>query len=140
MTKKSSIPHITLVEDDKLLGSLYTEILERLPSEVTLCSSALELYEEIEKSSFTTDLLLLDMMLPYQDGLQVLRQFQSNPRFLKKNLSKIVLLTNLSSPGITHQALELGAVKVWIKSEMNPRQLLDAIKELLFTSVNQLES
>jgi DNA-binding response OmpR family regulator len=62
--------HILVVEDDPKVAQAVREGLEREAYQVTLARSGEEGYYLVDTASF--DLVLLDLMLPGRDGLQVL--------------------------------------------------------------------
>ena len=79
---------------------------------------------EVEKP----DLILLDIIMPYMDGLEVLKKIKSEERL--KNIP-IILLTNLSQKEEISQGLELGANDYLIKSHFTPSEVLEKIKKYL---------
>ena len=75
------------------------------------------------------DLVLLDIMLPKVDGLEILRKAKQTPP--KKGNGPIVLLTNLGQDSIIKEGFTLGAAGYLIKSAMNPDQVLNEVKVFL---------
>jgi CheY-like chemotaxis protein len=75
------------------------------------------------------DLVLLDIMLPKVDGLEVLRKLKESPP--KKPNGPTVLLTNLGQDSIIKEGFTLGASGYLIKSAMNPDQVLNEVKVFL---------
>ena len=66
--------HILMVEDDSKLAQALREGLEREAYQVTVAQTGEEGYFLLDTASF--DLVLLDLMLPGRDGLQVLATFR----------------------------------------------------------------
>ena len=71
------------------------------------------------------DMVLLDIMLPKKDGLQVLRDLKEYEGWKK---GPVVLLTNLNSEEIISNAFELGADGYLIKAEIQPDKLVEEVE------------
>jgi len=77
-------------------------------------------------------LVLLDIMMPGKDGLDVLRELKQDPRL--KDIP-VVVFTNLSAgeeAGL--EALSLGAAAYLIKSQYTPKEVIEKIRTILNTS------
>lgn len=117
---------ILIVEDEKDIRDLYTEVLKDEGYEVDEAAegeSGLALC-----LSGKYDLLLLDIMLPKKDGLQILREI-SKKGILPKLI--VVLLTNLGIDAIIKEGFALGATSYIIKTEMTPDQVVAEVKKVL---------
>lgn len=113
---------IVLVEDDARLRTIYMAILDKAGYEVRPAPEpdlGLELIRTLP-----WDLLLLDIMLPVKDGIEVLKQIAQDK--LKKG--KVVMLTNLNNDNIIRDAFKYGADGYIIKSDVTPGTLVDEIK------------
>ena len=117
---------ILIVEDDEFLSQLYEELLSEEGYPVTLCKDGESGLASAEKGGF--DLILLDIMLPKMDGLQVLKTL--NETSPGKN-GAIVMLTNLGQESIVKDALKHGAAGYLIKSSMTPDQVLHEVRVFL---------
>lgn len=118
---------ILVIEDDQFLRELYDELLKEEGYEVDLAEDG-----EIGLNKFTQggyDLVLLDIMLPKVDGLEILRR--SKDKKPKKENGPVVLLTNLGQDSIIKEGFALGASGYLVKSAMNPDQVLNEIKVFL---------
>ncbi len=113
---------VLIVEDDEFLSSLYKELLEEEGYEVDLGKDGEKGLEFAKKGGY--DLILLDIMLPKMDGLQVLKELAS----LNINNGPIVMLTNLGQDSIVKDALKHGAAGYLIKSSMTPDQVLHEVR------------
>ncbi|MBI4038693.1 response regulator [Candidatus Daviesbacteria bacterium] len=117
---------ILLVEDEDFIRELY---LRQLTQAGFLVKSAIDgqsALETLKKEQF--DLLLLDIMLPGMNGLQVLREFKTqNPN------SKMItiLLTNLGQEAVIKEGFELGAQAYLIKASYTPNQVVNEVKTAL---------
>jgi DNA-binding response OmpR family regulator len=118
---------ILLVEDDQFLSELYVEILKEGGYEVSWVADGEKGYQEMKKGGY--DLVLLDVMLPKLDGLEILQKLKAGKQ-LKKN-KVIFLLTNLSGEAIVRKKGRLQVDEYLIKSSLTPDKLLAKIKSYL---------
>ena len=65
---------ILIIEDDKSISELQKDYLEVAGFHVVICSNGLDGLRMIEAGEF--DLLILDIMLPGMDGLEILRKIK----------------------------------------------------------------
>lgn len=117
---------ILIVEDDKLMRDLYQEILVKEGYEVATAEDGLEGEEMMKKGGY--DLVLLDIMLPEKDGLQILDDLSDKER---ARCGKIVVLTSLGQDALVENGFELGADGYLFKSALNPDQVLEEVKGYL---------
>jgi len=117
---------ILIVEDDPLMRRLYQKIFTFEKYEVEMAEDGEEGLDKARKSKPT--LILLDIMMPKMNGLQVLEKLKADPD-LKK--IPVVMLTNLAGQKDAETALAKGAVKYIVKSEYEPKQVADMIKGVL---------
>lgn len=115
---------ILVVEDDQFLRDLYNELLTGDGYQVTLAADGEEGLAKISTGGF--DLVLLDIMLPKMDGLEILRKLREHGP--KTPNGPIILLTNLGQDAIIKEGFNLGATGYIIKSAMTPEQVLDEVK------------
>ena len=118
---------ILLIEDDQFLRDMYNELLSDEGYAVTPCGDGEEGYTKASQGGY--DLVLLDIMLPKMDGLQVLKTLRDN-NLLAKN-GPVVMLSNLGQDNIVKQGFELGAAGYLIKSALTPDQVLHEVRIFL---------
>ncbi len=118
---------ILIVEDDQFLREFYQELLQTEGFLVDLAADGEIASQKVSEGGY--NLVLLDIMLPKKDGLQVLRDLKITPARQKNG--PIVVLTNLGQDAIIKQAFDLGASGYIVKSAMNPDQVLDEINNYL---------
>lgn len=116
---------ILLIEDDLFINDLYKRSIEKAGFEV---SSAIDGAEGLEKAKEGVDLILLDIMLPKLNGLEVLKRLKANPNL--KNIP-VVLLTNLGQASVIHKAFQLGAVGYLMKMRVLPHSVVDEVNKFL---------
>lgn len=117
---------VLLVEDEQFIRDLYTRELTKGGFLVTPAADGQQGLNQLKISSF--DLLLLDIMLPGINGLQLLREFKTrNP-----DSSMItILLTNLGQEAVIKEGFELGAQAYLIKASYTPEQVVNEVKSVL---------
>ncbi len=118
---------ILIIDDDLYIRELYEEVLKSAGYEVMGATDGKDGLTKIAEGGF--DLILLDIMMPQVDGLQVLQTLKKTPP--KKPNGKIILLTNLSHDPTIQEGLNAGAATYLIKADVTPDQLVGKIKELL---------
>lgn len=118
---------ILLVEDEEFLREIYQDVLSQAGYIVDIAVDGDEAFAALHKGGY--DLVLLDVMLPERDGRTVLIDLQKQPS-LKPN-PKIFYMTNLSHDGILNEGKKIGASGVLIKSDLNPDQFLQKVKQIL---------
>ena len=117
---------ILIIEDDALLSRMYQIVFSSSNYEVAV---AVDGEDGLEKtSSFKPDLILLDIMMPKLNGLEVLKKLKANP---ETKTTPVVVLTNLAGSGDVQAALELGAVRYIVKSENKPKQVDEIVSGIL---------
>lgn len=117
---------ILLVEDEDFIRDLYTRQLTQAGFLVKGAADGPSGLTALKQEVF--DLLLLDIMLPGMNGLQVLREFKTqNP-----NSPMItILLTNLGQEAVIKEGFELGAQAYLIKASYTPDQVVNEVKNAL---------
>lgn len=118
---------ILIVEDDPLMLRMYQKIFTLEHYEVDIATNG---EEGVTKAWATPPptLILLDIMMPKMNGLQVLDKLKADP---DKKLIPVIMLTNLAGQQDAEEALLKGAVKYIVKSEHDPKQIVDMVKEIL---------
>ncbi|OGK14800.1 hypothetical protein A3H80_03905 [Candidatus Roizmanbacteria bacterium RIFCSPLOWO2_02_FULL_37_19] len=115
---------ILIIDDDEYIRDLYEEILKDAKFNVDSAVDGKDGLEKIEKNTY--DLVLLDVMMPKMDGLDVLKNLAE-----KKMKVNIVLLTNLSHGPVIEEGKKLGAMAYLIKADLTPDQLVEKVKSYL---------
>lgn len=116
---------ILLIEDEKDISSLYQDILTSGGFEVKPYFDGDLGFEEAKKGEW--DLLLLDIMLPNKDGIEILAQLHTSG--LTEN-KKVIILSNIENNEVLKKSESLGAIRYIIKSEIKPSDLLGIITSL----------
>lgn len=108
------------------MSRMYQKIFTFEGYEVEVASDGQEGLDKAKSGKPT--LILLDIMMPKLNGIQVLEQLKADPN---TKAIPIIMLTNLAGQQDAEAALAKGAVKYIIKSEYEPKQVADMVKEVL---------
>lgn len=117
---------ILVVEDDDFLREIYMEILKEAGYDIDHAVNGEQAYAKIKQGGY--DLVLLDIILPKMDGLQIMRKIKEDPD--AKPNKKVVFLTNLDNDEQIKEALRLGNGYL-IKSQLTPDNLLEEVSVYL---------
>ena len=116
---------ILVVEDDKHISKLVSYNLENEGFESVVCESGEKALELLNVGSF--DLIVLDLMLPEMDGLEVCRSVRQNK---DSSHIPIIMLTAKGEEVDRIVGFELGADDYVVKP-FSPRELVLRIKAIL---------
>ena len=117
---------IMIVEDDSFVMDIYKTKLSQEGFSVVEAENGVEALKKLKMTK--PDLMLLDIIMPYMDGLEVLKKMKENED--TKNIP-VILLTNLSQKEEVDKGMELGAKDYLIKSHFTPSEVLEKIKSCL---------
>ncbi|MGH6611993.1 MAG: response regulator, partial [Burkholderiaceae bacterium] len=124
-TVSSLAPHVLAVDDDPTIRQLVTDYLTGNELRVTAVASGRELKSIIERD--TIDLVLLDLRLQGEDGMQIARQLREDRA---TSAIPILMLTGRADEADRVMGLELGADD-YLTKPFSPRELLARIRALL---------
>ncbi|MDO8659410.1 MAG: response regulator [Candidatus Parcubacteria bacterium] len=118
---------ILLVEDEDFIRELYVRQLTKAGFAVKSAIDGQSGLDTLKTEQF--DLLLLDIMLPGMNGLQLLREFKTH---YPNSPMIVILLTNLGQEAVIKEGFELGAQAYLIKASYTPDQVVTEVKNALF--------
>src|SRR5688572_12041926 len=111
-------PRLIIIEDEEPIRELYKRQLNLAGLQTDGFTNGKEGLEAIKKTHY--DLLLLDIMLPDTNGLEILKQVKADPN--TKPLP-VLLLTNLGQDAVIKEGFQLGAEGYMIKAAYTPDQI-----------------
>lgn len=114
--------HLLIVDDDREIRSLLSQYLEKHEFRTTAVPDGREMRRVMERSR--VDLVVLDLMLPGEDGLSICREVRTRSQV------PIIMLTARGEDVDRIVGLELGADD-YMPKPFNPRELLGRIKAVL---------
>ena len=117
---------ILIVEDDPLMSRMYQKIFTFEKFQVEMAGDGEAALAAV--ASFNPTIILLDVMMPKMNGLQVLEKLKANPA---TKAIPVIMLTNLAGQQDAEAAMVKGAVKYIIKSEHEPKEVVDLVKGVI---------
>jgi two-component system OmpR family response regulator len=115
-------PHILIVDDHREIRDALVRYLERNGMRATSATDAVAMDAAMKVGQF--DLIVLDVMMPGEDGLSVCRRLRAQGGI------PILMLTALGDETDRIVGLEVGADD-YLPKPFNPRELLARIKAIL---------
>ena len=116
---------ILIIEDYPNLQTMYKKAMEAEGYEVWTAKDGDEALSLVQ--SHEPDLILLDLLLPNRGGLEFLRGFN----LLGYSHTKVIVMSNMSSPELLSEAKDLGVSQYLVKVEHTPKQVAEIIKSTL---------
>jgi DNA-binding NtrC family response regulator len=114
MTDKTKI---LIVDDDEVVRWSYLRSLESISCNVAAASDGEEALQTMEQNAF--DVVLLDMRMPGQDGLSVLRTIKQ-----KWPESEVVIITGYPTVDNAKEAVRLGAYD-YVAKPVGPQDVIN---------------
>ena len=115
--------HILVCDDSKFQRNVIINTISSDKHTYVEATDGVEALEKLEENDF--DLILLDLLMPNKDGMQVLEELQS-----ANNTIPIIVLSADIQETTKQKCKELG-VKLYINKPPNPSEVLEAIKNIL---------
>lgn len=115
-------PHILVVDDHREIRDAVTRYLEKNGMRATSARDAVDMDAKLANGKY--DLIVLDVMMPGEDGLSVCRRLSASGSV------PILMLTALGEETDRIVGLEIGADD-YLAKPFNPRELVARIKAIL---------
>lgn len=117
---------LLIVEDDKMIGSMYRTKLEQDGFIVLAAEDGSQGLEMAIRDK--PDLIMLDVIMPQLDGFSVLQELRTNA---STKQTPIIMLTNLGTDEDKAKGQKLGATDYIVKANLTPSQVSELIKKYL---------
>ncbi|MBL8644135.1 MAG: response regulator [Rhodospirillaceae bacterium] len=121
-TSETAKPHILIVDDDAEIRDLLSRFLSKHDFRVTTAKDGRDMQQALK--DWKIDLIVLDLMMPGDDGLTLCRQVRAESDM------PIIMLTAMGEDVDRIIGLEVGADD-YIAKPFNPRELSARIKAVL---------
>ena len=118
---------IIIVEDDVFLSDIYQTKFTEAGYECLLAQDGARCLSLLE-SGVKPYVILLDIVMPKMDGLELLTFLKSNEKYKD---TPVILLSNLGQDADIKKGLELGALDYMIKAHYTPSEVVKKVEEVL---------
>ncbi|MEP6619948.1 MAG: response regulator [bacterium] len=125
MDVPARLTHALVADDEPHIGRIIKMKLEQGPFRVTLAFDGREALQILKKEK-DIDLVLLDLMMPYLSGLDVLSEMKQDERL---KLLPTIILTAAGQEAQHRLAMDLGASE-FITKPFSPKRLYARAAEL----------
>jgi two-component system response regulator CpxR len=122
MNDETKNPRVLIIDDDRELGEMLKEFLAPDHFELTACLTGEEGLKALQSREY--DLLILDIMLPGMNGIDVLKELR------RDNDIPVIMLTARGDDVDRILGLEFGADD-YLSKPFNPRELLARIRAIM---------
>ncbi len=117
---------ILVADDEPHIGRIIQLKLEAAPYDVSLAADGRAALERL-RSDEQIDLVLLDIMMPFHSGLEVLAAMRDMPH---RAHTPVIILTAKGQDADREEAMSLGATD-FVTKPFSPSRLLQRIDEIL---------
>lgn len=117
---------VLIVEDDMALFNMYSIELKLKGYDVLNVNDGLQALPKAKE--YKPDIILLDIMLPGMNGLNILSELKADP---ETEQIPVIMLTNYGSENNVKKALESGAADYIMKYKILPSELSEKIEVVL---------
>jgi len=121
---------VLVVEDDEHISQVLRFMLERQGYQVVHLADGRAAASHVESSAAAPALVLLDVMLPYVDGFELVRQIRERDGWSRV---PVLMLTAKNTESDTVRALDAGADDFIVKP-FQPNELLARVRRVLRTA------
>jgi DNA-binding response OmpR family regulator len=121
------VKKLLIIEDDPIIANIYRNLFEKENYQVEVAADGQSGFYKIHE--LRPDVVLLDLMLPVINGVDILKKIRAQRAFL--NLP-VVVFTNAYLPDMVQQAMKAGARHVYNKATLAPRDICQAVHDALF--------
>lgn len=116
---------ILCIEDSPATQKFISFTLKYKGYEVVTANDGVEGMEKVSNDTF--DLIILDIMMPRMNGLEVLKEVKRNPEFAN---TPVIMLTSEKGEADRQAAMELGASN-FLNKPFQPPELLGAVEKII---------
>lgn len=117
---------VAIIEDDIAIVQMYRTKFENEGYEVATAQDGVAGLELL--TDFQPDIVLLDLMMPNMNGLDMLSKLRNQPGGRQ---TKVVVLTNMGDTETATKVYKMAADDYIVKAEMTPKQVAERVKVLL---------
>jgi adenylate cyclase len=117
---------ILIVDDEPQACAMMARLVKHFGHESVCRNGGQEALDYVRATP--VDLIILDVMMPGMDGMQVLRHVRADPQL---SSLPVVMFSAVADRNFIDDALRRGATDYWIKASFDFNQLKERLDELL---------
>lgn len=117
---------ILIIEDEPLMAQMYRDSFEQAGFDVTVANTAEKGFANAKE--IKPDLILLDILLPTENGLTLLGKIRKESSIAK---TTVVAFSNYDDPKAQKEALNLNAKAYLPKTDYTPEALVKEIRKYI---------
>jgi CheY-like chemotaxis protein len=114
------------VEDDDVIARIYSETLAEEGFDVAVAEDGLAAITQLPE--FKPDLVVLDILMPKLNGVDVLKFMRQHPAL---KTTRVVVFSNLFLNTMVEQAANLGIEEALVKAAVTPARLSEVVHKIL---------
>ncbi|OGE75380.1 MAG: hypothetical protein A3K08_02950 [Candidatus Doudnabacteria bacterium RIFCSPLOWO2_01_41_7] len=118
---------ILVVEDDTMFTDILRHVLTKAGYNVVTAKDGLEGLDAVR--GHHPDLIILDIMMPKLDGLEMLKQLRNQEEPDKK--ARVIMLSSVEQPDSKIQAFASQVDDYLVKSNVDTKIVLEKVKKVL---------
>ena len=116
---KCLMKKVLIVEDDPIIAHIYKTRLEKEGYKIDIAADGQSGFYKIHE--FLPDAILLDLMLPKMNGIEILKKIRAESKF---GCIPVIVFTNTYVPNMISDSFRAGATLVFNKATLTPRQII----------------
>ena len=120
---------ILLVDDDEFLANMYAAKFESEGIQLESCRSGKSLLEKLQ-NGLETDVILLDIVMPDINGIEILKNIRENKSYEK---IPVIMLSNQNDENDINEAKKLGISGYIVKSAAAPSEVVNEVINIIKT-------
>ena len=121
---------ILVVDDEPQACAMMARLLRHFGHESVCRNGGQEALDYLGDASGGVDLVILDVMMPGMDGMQVLSRVRAEPRTAAV---PVVMFSAVADKAFIDDAIRRGANDYWVKASFNFGELKDRLEKLIPT-------
>ena len=125
----NSTKKILIIEDESSLLDSYAELVQAANFTPIKALDGYQGLDHLANNVGQIDLVLLDLMMPGVDGLEVLKTVKANEE--KYGTMPIIILTNMTSESVVKEAFNIGASSYLVKTDLDYEGLMKELDKFL---------
>ena len=114
---------ILVVDDNPAVARMMARLLESKGYHAVLAPDGPSALDAVRAGTPPVDLVLLDMMMPDMDGLEVLRRLRDESPRRDGNPLPVIMFSAVDDPKVVTAALDCGAREYWVKASFKFQDL-----------------